>query len=129
MTSTQLIDSTVSGSTPLKMKANSEYIIPTKENPVFQVLNTYEGYVVNDYNTYKGWSIKNDERWAVGETTAPNLPDAMQALFAHIQSNPDKQKAVYVIEMIDGAYDKYGDPIRVPVYKISMRQAKRFKLI
>lgn len=29
------------------MKTNSEYITPTKENPVFQVLNTYEGYIVN----------------------------------------------------------------------------------
>lgn len=111
------------------MKTNNEYIIPTKENPVFQVLNMYEGYIVNDHNTYKDWSIKNENAWVVGETTATTLPGAMQALFSHIESNPDKERAKYVIEMIDGTCDKYGGPIRVPVYKISMRQAKKFKLI
>lgn len=107
----------------------NEYIIPTKENPVFQVVNAYEGYIVNDYLTYKEWSIKNNERWVVGETTATNLPDAMQALFAHIRMNDWKQKASYVIEMIDGSCDKFGDPVYTKVYKITMKQAKKFRLI
>jgi len=111
------------------MEIKNEYIIPTKENPVFRVVNAYEGYTVNDFGTYKDWSIKNDKRWATGETTAPNLPDAMQALFAHIRMNDWKQKASYVIEMIDGSCDKFGDVIYIPVYKITMKQAKKYKLI
>jgi hypothetical protein len=107
----------------------SEYIQPTKEYPIFQIINTYEGYIVNDYLTYKNWEVKNSERWTVGETSATNLPDAMQALFEHIKNNSDKVKAKYIIEMIDGTADKYGDPIHTPVYKISMKQAKRFRLI
>ena len=111
------------------MEIKNEYIIPTKENPVFRVVNAYEGYIVNDYLTYKEWSIKNDKRWMTGETTSPNLPGAMEALFDHIKSNPDKVKAKYVVEMIDGSCDKFGDVIYIPVYKITMKQAKKYKLI
>ena len=101
------------------------YITPTKERPVFQATNTYEGYILNDFQTYKDWSIVN----MVGETTATTLPGAMQALFTHIQSKSWMMKATFVIEMIDGSVDKYGDPIRAKVYQISMRQAKKFGLI
>lgn len=107
----------------------NQYITPTKEHPVFRIMNTYEGYIVNDYQTYKGWEIKTDARWTVGETSATNLPDAMQVLFEHIQNNSDKVEAKYAIEMIDGTTDKCGDPIYKMVYKISMKQAKQFKLI
>jgi hypothetical protein len=106
-----------------------EYITPTKKCPIFQIINTYEGYIVNDYHTYKDWEIKTVERWAVGETSAINLPDAMQALFEHIQNNSDKVKAKYVIEMIDGTTDEWGDPIHTTVFKFSMKQAKKFKVI
>lgn len=107
----------------------SDYITPTKENPVFQIVNTYEGYIVNDYHTYKDWQVKNEQQWKIGETSATNLPDAMQVLFAHIQSNPDKKKAKYLIEMVDGTCDRYGNPVYTPVYKFSMKQAKQFKII
>lgn len=107
----------------------NKYITPTKECPIFRIMNTYEGYIVNDYLTYKNWEIKTEEHWTVGETSATSLPDAMQALFEHIRNNPDKVKAKYVIEMLDGTADKWGDPIYVTVYKISMTQAKKFKVI
>ena len=102
-----------------------DYITPTKESPVFHIINTFEGYIVNDFHTYKDWCVGN----SIGETTATNLPDAMQALFAHIQMNNWKEKASYVIEMIDGTVDKWGDPIYTKVYSLSMKQAKKFGLI
>lgn len=106
-----------------------EYITPTKENPVFRVINTYEGYIVNDCHTYKMWNIKNDTCNMVGETSATSLPGAMEALFKHIQNNPDKEAAKYTVEIIDGTVDKRGEPVYRTVYKISMKQAKKFKVI
>jgi hypothetical protein len=107
----------------------NKYIIPTKENPVFRVINTYEGYIVNDCPLYKGWQVKNEQSWVCGETSATSLPGAMEALFKHIQNNPDKEAAKYTIEMIDGTVDKWGEPVYQIVYKISMKQAKKFKII
>ncbi len=104
-------------------------ITPSKEQPIFQVINTYEGYIVNDHLLYKDWEIRNNEKWNVGEITATSLPDAMDALFYHIKHNPEKKSAKYVIEMIDGSCDSNGNPIRITIYKITMKQALKFKLL
>ncbi|OJV76773.1 MAG: hypothetical protein BGO34_16990 [Bacteroidia bacterium 44-10] len=102
-----------------------EYITPTKESPVFQVTNTYEGYIVNDFQTYKDWSVGD----CVGETTALSLPEAMGRMFAHIKDRPWMKLASFRVEMLDGTTDKWGDPIRTKVFSISMKQAKKFGLI
>lgn len=105
-----------------------DYITPTKERPVFQIWNTYTGYVVTDIS-YKEWRIKNDNCNIGGETSATTLPDAMETLFKHIEQNPDYTKSSFTIEMIDGSVNKYGEPNRVKCYSISMKQAKKFNLI
>ncbi|GHV18131.1 hypothetical protein FACS1894169_14380 [Bacteroidia bacterium] len=106
-----------------------EYITPTKNNPVFIVINTYEGYIVNDYCMYKDWQIKTDNCHTVGETTEITLHGAMGKLFEHIQDNTDKESAKYAIEMIDGTVDRFGDVVHKTVYKITMKEAKKFKII
>lgn len=102
-----------------------EYIALTKESPVFQVINTYEGYIVNDFHTYKDWRAGN----CVGETTALSLPEAMERMFAHIKDRPWMKLASFRVEMLDGTTDKWGEPSRIKVYQISTRQMKRFGLI
>ena len=104
------------------------YITPTKQRPVFQVWNTYAGYVVTDYRTYMEWEIKSDACHVVGETTAIDLPGAMEALFSHIKLNFGMTKSAFVIEMLDGTMDKNGEPKRARIFTISMSQALEYGL-
>ena len=104
------------------------YITPTKQRPVFQVWNTYAGYVVTDYRTYMEWEIKSDICHVVGETTAIDLPGAMEALFSHIKLNLGMTKSAFAIEMLDGTMDKYGEPKRNRIFTISMSQALEYGL-
>lgn len=104
------------------------YITPTKQRPVFQVWNTYAGYVVTDYRTYMEWKIKSDICHAVGETTAIDLPGAMEALFSHIKLNLGMTKSAFAIEMLDGTMDKNGEPKRTRIFTISMSQALEYGL-
>jgi len=106
-----------------------DYITPTKDNPVFISQNMYSGYIID--SEYKDWESKNEQYWVCGETTALTLTDAIEAIHKHIQNckeyiNPDTKFDVY---MLDGTCDKYGEPIRTKCYSISMKQAKKFKLI
>lgn len=104
------------------------YIIPTKQRPVFQVWNTYAGYVVTDCRTYMEWEIKSDACHVVGETTAIDLPGAMEALFSHIKLNFGMTKSAFAIEMLDGTMDKNGEPKRTRIFTISMSQALEYGL-
>lgn len=106
-----------------------KYITPTKENPVFVAQNMYSGYFID--SAYKNWSVKNAEKWVTGETTSTNLPDAIQAVFDHIKENAEylSPETKIQVDMIDGSYDKWGDPIRVKCYSISVKQAKKFRII
>ena len=110
--------------------ATKDYINPTKENPVFVAENSYSGYIVNEY-LYKGWEVKNEQQWICGETTALHLTDAISETHKHIQAfgNSINKDAKFVIFMIDGSVDKFGEPIRTKCYSISMKDAKKFKLI
>jgi len=107
----------------------AKYITPTKENPVFTGQNMYTGEFIP--SAYKGWEVKNDKQWIIGDTMALSFTDAIEQIHEYIKENHEYNppNTKFQIEMIDGSVNKYGDPIRVPVYKISMRQAKRFKLI
>lgn len=108
--------------------AQKDYIKPTKQHPIFQVVNTYVGYVVND-NGYKEWEITNESLCTRGYTTATSFQEAMDSLFMHIKENSDYKKSTFAIEMIDGSVNEYGEPIRVKCYSITMRQAKKFRII
>lgn len=109
--------------------AHNDYIIPTKEHPVFVAQNMYSGYFID--SEWKDWQVKNDEKWCVGETTSMNLLGAIRAVYDHIKENTEylSPETKFQIDMIDGSYDKYGDPVRVKCYSISVKQAKKFRII
>lgn len=112
------------------MEATIEkYITPTKDHPVFVAQNMYSGDFID--SVYKDWEVKNAEKWVTGETTSTNLPDAIQAVFDHIKENAEylSPETKIQVDMIDGSYDKWGDPIRVKCYSISVKQAKKFRII
>ena len=104
------------------------YITPTIHHPVFQVWNTHAGYVVTDLCNYNEWEIKSDTCHAVGETTAIDLPGAMEALFSHIRLNPGMTESVFTVEMLDGTTGRNGEPKRTRVFSLSMRQARKYGL-
>ena len=105
------------------------YITPTKEAPIFQVWNTYVGYVVTDYCSYKDWEIKTNNCHMVGETTATDLPGAMEALFSHIGMSGDMVESGFTIEMLDSTTDKNGEPRRTRVFTLSTKQARKYGLL
>lgn len=89
----------------------------------------YSGYYINSY--YKEWEVKNDMCWICGETTSTNLTEAIQILHKHIFESKEyiKNNTKFDIYMIDGKIDRFGHPIRIKCYSISMKQAKKYKLI
>ncbi len=111
----------------------TRFITPTKQRPVFQAWNTYSGYVVNP-GVWKEWEFRREDGHLVGgETTATSLAGAIEALFKYIQAQKrwlnDEQK--FEIYMIDGTPDpnNQGSAKLIPCYKISIRQAKKYKVI
>ncbi len=110
------------------MEATS-YITPTKERPVFVSINTYTGYKIN--GCYKDWELQTEKSLRVGDTTALNLTDAIRETHEYIKENQEyiEEFVKFEINMIDGSVDKWGDPIMVKCYSISMKQAKRFRII
>jgi len=63
-------------------KSEHEYIIPTKERPVFKALCSDFGYI--ERGIYKDWNIVSDKYNCVGSTFALNLTDAITALHQYI---------------------------------------------
>ena len=118
---------------PSKMKA--ERITPTKKHPVFTGVNGYEGYFIS--NGYKEWEVKSEKAWLSGETIATDLTEAIAALHRHIAdryADPDdlknaNPKVKFIIEMIDGTLDKYGEPKRQLCYSITIAQAKKYRIL
>ena len=107
-----------------------DYITPTNENPVFTCTNSYYGYM--ETGVWKQWRISHPEGGFIGgDTFAMNYADAIRYLLDYIRENGDSlnSNSRFDIEMITGALDKHNDPIRVKVYSLSMKQAKKFKLI
>ena len=106
-----------------------KYITPTKENPVFVAQNMFTGYCMR--GCYKDWEVRNEKRWISGETTALTLLDAIQRTYEFINEHNEfiNESTKFEIYMIDGSIDKFGDPIRIKCYSISMKQAKKFRII
>lgn len=106
-----------------------DYITPTKESPIFIGQNMYSGYVIP--SEYREWEIKNEKCWICGETTALNITDAIEKVHRHIQNNKEwiKPKTKFDVYMLDGTTNKFGEPIRIKCYSISMNQAIKFRLI
>ena len=110
------------------MTEDSTYITPTKERPIFKCHNDYFGYIEQDF--YKDFEIKNEQVWIIGSTFATSLTDAIVRCHDFIKEHPETNpKSKFIIEMVDGSINKYGDVINKKCYSISMKQAKEFHII
>ena len=106
-----------------------DYITPTVKEPVYQIINTYTGETITGLR-FKDWKIKSEYGTISGITSARDLKEAIVILLDYIRENSDYlSKSSFVIEMINGSVDKHGEPEIVKCYSISMRQAKKYRLI
>lgn len=108
--------------------SENEYVIPTKERPIFKALCSDFGYI--ESGIYKDWSIVSDKYNCIGLTFALNLTDAITALHKFIAEYPNiNKKSKFEIFMCDGTTDKYGEHIQILAYSITFKKAKLFKII
>jgi hypothetical protein len=105
----------------------NEYITPTSETPVFVSTNMNTGEVI--CGGYKEWELKTDKYFIGGYVTALNLTDAICLTHKYMKEHDLNKNTKFEITMIDGTTDKYGDPVRVKCYSISMRQAKKYRIL
>jgi hypothetical protein len=107
----------------------NEYITPTVECPVFVAQNSYSGYVIT--SIYKRWESINERYEVCGDTTALNLTDAIVAVHNHIRECGEyiNKGAKFEVYMIDGTCNGQGEPIRVKCYSVTMREAKKYRII
>jgi len=106
-----------------------DYIIPTKQYPVFKATCTAFGYI--ETGMYKQWNIKNETTNLVGDTFALNFMDAVRMLHEWIKENEEyvvnyNHKCRFLIEIMDGNVDKFGDPIEREVYSIDWYKVKKY---
>jgi len=108
----------------------SNYIKPTKQNPVFVAKNSYWGYI--EQNVYKMWNVKNEQYNLVGCTFAVNYADAINNLHDWIIENKgilnEVPKCNFTIQCVDGTVNKFGEPVYKKVYTISASKAKKYLL-
>lgn len=107
--------------------ADSQYIIPTKQRPVFVLVHDYFGYI--ERGCYKDSLVKNHTT----TTFATSYADAVNALHEWIQQDPDKvvkcPKATMTIYSLDGSWDAKDDlPVRTKVYEIKASKARKYLL-
>lgn len=103
----------------------TNYIQPTKQNPVFQVICQYSGFTITE-NTWKMWATKTQDGILCGDTSAIRLSEAMEVLFNYIKENTHLENSnKFIIEMIDGSLNKYGEAKRTKCFTYSVAQAKR----
>lgn len=105
----------------------NEYITPTTESPIFISTNMYTGEVI--CGGYKEWELKAGEYLIGGYVTALNLTEAIRLTHEFIKEHDLNKDTKFEITMIDGTTDKYGDPVRVKCYSITMREAKKYRII
>ena len=111
------------------MDNETDYIKPTKDNPIFKCYNNYFGYIED--SMYKQWEIHEDNVWIVGSTFATDLSGAILQLLDYIKEHKEsiESNSKFTIVMMDGSLNKKGEISEVKCYSISMKQAKQFKLI
>lgn len=110
----------------------SNYCYPTTKHPVFTVYCTAFGYI--ETGMYKNWNVKKEGIInMVGDTFACNYKDAIRMLHEWIEEEGEYVKGLkgdnkFVIDVIDGSLDKYGDVKHTAVYTISAAKAKKYLL-
>lgn len=111
------------------MDNKTDYIKPTKDHPIFKCFNDYFGYIEN--TIYKEWEIHEDNKWIVGSTFEVDLSRAILKLHDYIKEHKEtlKSNTKFTIVMMDGSLNNKGEINEVKCYSISMKQAKKFKLI
>ena len=101
---------------------DSNYIIPTKENPVFVAHCSAFGNI--EHKLYKQWLIKD----SCGVTFAIKYKDAVNRLHEWIEEKKGwlrtESNCKFEIFIIDGSFDEtWSTPIYKKVYSISSRKA------
>lgn len=111
------------------MDNKTDYIKPTKDNPIFKCYNDYYGYIED--SMYKEWEIHKGNVWSVGSTFAIDLSKAILKLHDYIKEHQEsiEPNSKFTIVMMDGSLNKYGEANEKKCYSISVKQAKQFKLI
>jgi hypothetical protein len=101
---------------------NSDYIIPTKEHPVFLADCDYIGYIDG---TYKKHLLGNCSSDTFGIDFAKAVNDLHEWIKEHSHLIEEYPKCKFNLYISDGSLDKYDDAIRKKVYTISARKAKK----
>lgn len=110
----------------------TDYIIPTKKNPVFIAVCTDFGYI--ETGMYKNWNIKKEGIInQVGDTFACDYAYAIQRIHEWIKEDPAYikslgNKIVFRIECVDGTLDRFNDVIYKTVYFLTATKAKKYLL-
>jgi hypothetical protein len=104
---------------------------PTPTNPVFTCYCSDYGIMENDFNFFPGWEVHEGEFWMSGDVWHDDLTYAIVDLHRHIRVyGGSSSKTFFIISMVDGSIDTHHNDInRIPCYKISMKDAKKFKII
>ena len=101
----------------------SNYIIPTKKNPVYTAECDYFGYIETEF--YKDLFVNN----SYCSTFALNYKDAVNKLHEWIIDNKnilnEYPKCKFNISLVDGTIDKYNNKKEKKVYTISAIKAKK----
>lgn len=101
----------------------SNYIIPTKKNPVYTAECDYFGYIETRF--YKDLIVNN----SICSTFELNYKNAVNKLHEWIIDNKnvlnEYPKCKFNIELIDGTINKYNGTKRKKVYTISANKAKK----
>lgn len=108
----------------------NKFITPTKESPVFRVMDMYTGFTITEVS-YKCWMMDTHRGKLGGETSAIDLLYAIEIVhnyFKENYENMNKGRRV-AIEMVDGSLDKYGEAQYTKCYTLSFAQAKKFNII
>lgn len=106
----------------------SDYIIPTKKNPVYSANN---GFGPIEIRFYKDFQVedKTGNCYTIGATIGTSYSGAVQALHEWLESNidwyKDENQGVSLFE-IDGSHDKWGDVKWTKVYHLSASQVRKF---
>lgn len=105
----------------------TDYITPTKENPIFRAICSDFGYIEdNQYKKYETLS-------RIGNTFHIYFDKAIEKLFGFIREYKGnyviKNNTKFEIEMIWGEEDKYQNILYKKVFSISGKQLKLTKII
>lgn len=109
----------------------TDYITPSADCLVFSAANDYFGYIED--SLYKQYAFPSPDGCTyVGCTFATSFASAVNRLHEWIVEHPyiidNYPKSKFVIEYMDGTISKNNDPLRVEVYSITARKAKKFLL-